>query len=148
MLEFVLPMDQQAVKQLLPHRDPMLFVDRVTRFQTDKISIESDILPEDPHFKGHFPGSPILPGVIIVETNAQAGALLVNMMGELEDGEFMAFSSIDAAKFKKPVYPNETLLVDVEIVKRRGPFYKFAGHATVNGKTVAKVDFSAAKMAF
>ena len=141
-------MDQADVKRFLPHRDPMLFVDRVVGFEGDQIRIESDIRSEAPHFQGHFPDMPILPGVIIVETTAQAGALLVKMLDELEEGQFMAFSSIDAAKFKKPVYPNETLLVEVEIVKRRGPFYKFAGHASVGGTTVARIDFSAAKMAF
>ena len=142
------PLDQAQVKTLIPHRDPMLFVDRIMSQQGDQIEIESDTHPDDPHFAGHFPTSPILPGVLIIETVAQAGAILVEMLGEVEEGKFLAFSGVDSAKFKKPVYPNETILVEVEIVKRRGPFYKFSGRVSRDGKSVAAVDFSAAKMDF
>ena len=145
---FEFPLDQEQVKKLIPHRDPMLFVDRILMQDGDRIEIESDTHPDDPHFAGHFPGSPILPGVLIVETVAQAGAILVEMLGEVEAGKFLAFSGVDSAKFKKPVYPNETILVEVEIVKRRGPFYKFAGRVSRDGQSVASVDFSAAKMDF
>jgi len=143
-----LPLGQDEIKKYLPHREPFLFVNRVTELGDNNITIESDIRPDAPHFQGHFPDMKILPGVLIVETTAQTGALLVALKGGVETGKFMAFSGIDSAKFKKPVYPNETIVVDVEIVKIRGPFYKFAGKAFVNDRTVALVDFSAAKMDF
>ncbi len=148
MSDYQFPLGDEEIEKLIPHRYPFRFVSRVLGLDGDKVTIESDISPDDPHFQGHFPDSPILPGVLIVETVAQAGALLVNILGELEDGKFMAFSTIDSARFKKPVYPNETILVEVEIVKRRGPFYKFDGRVSRSGELVAKVEFSAAMMNF
>ena len=132
----------------LPHRDPMLFVDEVTALTENTIQIVSQVKKDAEYLKGHFPGLPIQPGVLIVETVAQAGALLVKLSHGLPDGMFMGFSGIDSAKFKKPVYPGETMIVDLEIVRKRIPFYKFSGKVTVDDKLVALVDFSAAHMSF
>jgi 3-hydroxyacyl-[acyl-carrier-protein] dehydratase len=134
--------------QHLPHRAPMLFVDRVIELGDDSIVIESDISAEADFFKGHFPNMPIMPGVVIVETVAQAGALLVSLTRGLDDEKFIAFSGVEAAKFKRPVYPNETLRVEVSIEKVRGPFYKFAGKALVEDKVAATLTFTAAQMDF
>ncbi len=141
------PIEQDQVKDLIPHRDPMLMVTRVVSQDADQIVIESEQSVDAPHFAGHFPDMPIMPGVLIVETVAQAGALLVELKGEVPDGKFLAFSGIDQAKFRQPVYPGETIRVEVEIVKRRGPFYKFSGAAKKGDDLVASVDFSAALMA-
>ena len=143
-----LPLGPEAVKKILPHRDPMLFVDRVTKLTETSITIESDVREDAPYFKGHFPDLPIMPGVLIIETVAQAGVLLIALTQGLDKDKFIAFSGVDSAKFKAPVYPNETLVVDVEFVKVRPPFYKFSGTAHVNGKLAAKLQFSAAQMAF
>ena len=143
-----LPLDRDYVKNYLPHRDPMLFIDRVTRLEQNAITIESDVDPKAAYFKGHFPGMPIMPGVLIVETVAQAGALLVSLTRGLTDDKFIAFSNVDAVKFRRPVRPSEVLIIDVEIEKIRLPFYKFTGTAKVNGKVAATLKFAAAEMSY
>jgi len=143
-----LPLNREYVKDYLPHRDPMLFIDRVTALDENTITIESDIDLDAAYFKGHFPGMPIMPGVLIVETVAQAGALLVSLTRGLSDDKFIAFSNVDAVKFRRPVEPGETLIVEVEIEKVRLPFYKFKGIAKVEGKVAASLKFAAAEMSY
>jgi len=143
-----LPLDRDYVKDYLPHRDPMLFIDRVITLEENVITIESDVDPDANYFKGHFPGMPIMPGVLIVETVAQAGALLISLTRGLSDDKFIAFSNIDAVKFRRPVEPGEMLSINVEIEKIRLPFYKFTGTATVEGKVAASLKFAAAEMSY
>jgi 3-hydroxyacyl-[acyl-carrier-protein] dehydratase len=143
-----LPLDRDYVKNYLPHRAPMLFIDRVTALEENAITIESDVDPDAAYFKGHFPGMPIMPGVLIVETVAQAGALLVSLTRGLTDDKFIAFSNVDGVKFRRPVEPGETLIIDVEIEKVRLPFYKFTGTAKVDGKIAASLKFAAAEMSY
>jgi len=143
-----LPLDRDYVKGYLPHRDPMLFIDRVTSLAENAITIESDVDPEAAYFKGHFPDMPIMPGVLIVETVAQAGALLVSLTRGLSDDKFIAFSNVDAVKFRRPVEPGEMLTINVEIEKLRLPFYKFSGVAKVDGKVAATLKFAAAEMSY
>lgn len=142
------PLDRDIVKNFLPHRDPMLFIDRVLSADENSITAESDIKADAPHFKGHFPDLPILPGVMIIETVAQAGALIVSLSKGLEDGTFIAFSGVENAKFRRPVYPGETLLIKARIVKHRHGFYKFSGEALVGDTVAAQLNFSATQMAF
>ena len=143
-----LPILRDVIMQHLPHRDPMLFIDRVIELGENAIVIESDVSEDADFFKGHFPNMPLMPGVLIVETVAQAGALLVSLTHGLDDKKFLAFSSVESAKFKRPVYPNETLRVEVSIEKVRGPFYKFAGKVLVGADIAATLTFSAAQMSF
>lgn len=142
------PIGREDIKRYLPHRDPMLFIDRVIEVDEQRIKIESDINPDAPFFAGHFPSRPIMPGVLLVETVAQAGALLVALNDGLDAGKFLAFSSVDNARFKRPVYPSNTICVEVAIEKKRGPFYKFAGKVFVEDKLASSVAFSAAEMEF
>lgn len=130
--------------QILPHRDPMLFIDRVLTLQDGVLSVESDIKPGAPVFKGHFPGLPIFPGVLIIETVAQAGALLAALTCDIGEGKVLALTHVENVKFRRSVYPNETMRVDVTIVKARGRFYKFKGSAYVEDELVAEPEFSAA----
>lgn len=141
-----LPIPRDTVKQYLPHRDPMLFVDRVIALSENVITIESDIREDAEYFRGHFPNLPILPGVLIVETAAQAGALLVALSKGLDENKILAFASVEEAKFRRSVHPGATLVVDVTIEKIRLPLYKFSGNAKVAGKTVASLKFAAAQM--
>jgi len=141
-----LPLDQDYVKAYLPHRDPMLFVDRVTDLSENTIRIESDVKAEAAFFKGHFPDLPIMPGVLIVETVAQAGALLLALTRGVEEGKFIAFSGIEQVKFRRPVYPGEMIIIDVTLEKVRLPFFKFTGVARVDGKSAATLNFAAAEM--
>lgn len=143
-----LPMNRERVMGFLPHRDPMLFVDRVTALGETSITIESDVDADAAFFKGHFPDLPIMPGVLIVETVAQAGVLCVALTKGLDKDKFIAFTNVEEAKFRRPVYPNETIIVDVEIVRARLPFYKFSGTARVGDKVVATLKFAAAQMDF
>jgi len=110
--------------------------------------LESDINPQAPFFAGHFPARPIMPGVLLVETVAQTGALLIALTQGLSEGKFLAFSSVESAKFKRPVYPNDTIRVIVTLEKQRGPFYKFAGKVMSGDKVASTVAFSAAEMEF
>jgi len=143
-----LPLNREYVKDYIPHRDPMLFIDRVIRLEENAITVESDVDPDAAYFKGHFPGMPIMPGVLIVETVAQAGALLISLTRGLSDDTFIAFSNVDAVKFRRPVEPGDRLTINVEIEKVRLPFYKFTGSAKVEGKVAASLKFAAAEMSY
>lgn len=142
------PLDREGVKTFLPHRDPMLFIDRVLEADEMSIKAESDIRPDSPFFKGHFPDLPILPGVLIIESVAQAGALIVSLSSGLEEGSFIAFSGVEQAKFRRPVYPGETLSITARIDRHRRGFYKFSGEAHVGEALAAQLQFSATQMAF
>lgn len=131
----------------LPHRPPMLMLDRVTAYSDSEIHAQKHVSADAFYFQGHFPGNPILPGVIIVEAIAQAGALIAALSGVFDASEsLLAFSGIEKAKFRKSVHPNETLCVFVKIVKQRSILYKFEGHAKVNNSLVAQVNFSATQV--
>lgn len=143
-----LPIDREGVKAFLPHRDPMLFIDEVTEYGGDWIKAVSYVDPDAPFFNGHFPGQPIMPGVLLIETMAQAGALIVSLNGGLNDGQFIAFSGVEAAKFRRPVAPGETLSVEARIVRSRSGFYKFEGTIKVGTDIAAELKFSASQIAF
>lgn len=144
----VFPLTRDVVKTYLPHRDPMLFIDRVLSADETSIIAESEVKAEAPFFKGHFPDLPILPGVMLIETVAQAGALIVSLSKGLEEGSFIAFSGVEQAKFRRPVYPNDTLWIKARIEKHRRGFYKFSGEALVGEAVAAQLQFSATQMAF
>ena len=146
--DHTLPLDREYVEGYLPHRDPMLFIDGVNELSDEHILIQSNIDPKAAYFKGHFPGRPIMPGVLIIETVAQAGALLVSLTRGLSDDKFIAFTNVDAVKFRRPVNPGEVLDIRVEIEKIRKPFYKFIGTARVNGELAATLKFAAAEMSY
>ena len=147
-MDIELPIGRDIIANYLPHRDPMLFVDRVIEISDNRIVIESDVKADAPFFKGHFPGLPIMPGVLLIETAAQAGALLVSLTKGLDDGKFIAFSSVDNARFKRPVFPRDMLRVEVEIEKIRLPFYRFTGELYIEEKLVSSLQFAAAQMDF
>jgi 3-hydroxyacyl-[acyl-carrier-protein] dehydratase len=142
------PLNREDVKRYLPHRDPMLFIDRVLLADETSITAESDVKADAPHFKGHFPDLPILPGVMIIETVAQAGALIVSLSKGLEEGTFIAFSGVEQAKFRRPVYPGEMLTIEARIERNRRGFYKFSGVAKVEDAIAAQLQFSATQMSF
>lgn len=139
---------RDIVRALIPHRDPMLFTDRVLRWDATSITTEFDVRPDLPCFAGHFPGKPVFPGVLMIEAVAQAGALLGALTLGLEDDSFIAFSGVSKAKFPRPVTPGDTLTIDVSIERTRLPFVWFAGTAAVAGRRVASLGFSAAKTTY
>ena len=139
------PLDVRRVMEALPHRYPMLLVDRVERLEKDvSITAIKAVTINEPFFQGHFPGRPIMPGVLIVEALAQAaGVLAVESLGLAGSGKLVYFMAIDGAKFRLPVEPGCLLTLDVEFVQKRSSVCKFSGRATVNGKLAAEANFTA-----
>lgn len=140
------PLGRDIIKQYLPHRKPILLVDDVLYFDKTNITTQITLSTHIGLFEGHFPDRAILPGVYMIEMAAQAGALLVALSYGLGAQKFIAFSGVDKVKFRRPVKPDDIIRVDVEIVKVRGPFYKFTGKLRVESEVVASLDFSATQM--
>ena len=139
------PLDVRRVMEALPHRYPMLLVDRIERLERDvSITAIKAVTINEQFFQGHFPGRPIMPGVLIVEALAQAaGVLAVESLGLAGSGKLVYFMAIDGAKFRLPVEPGCLLTLDVEFVQKRASVCKFAGRATVDGKLAAEANFTA-----
>ena len=139
------PLDIKRVMAALPHRYPMLLVDRIERIVPDQsITAIKAVSMNEPFFQGHFPGRPIMPGVLIVEALAQAaGVLAVESLGLANSGKLVYFMAIEGAKFRVPVEPGCLLQLDVEFVQKRSSICKFAGRASVDGKLVAEANFTA-----
>ncbi len=137
-------LDVEALKKLIPHRAPFLFVERLT----DIVPFESAngfkaVSFNEPHFAGHFPQFAVMPGVLIVEALAQtAGALVTHSMG-LEKTPNVFFMGIDKARFRKPVVPGDLLRLNVKALQHRGPVWKFEGKAYVGEALCAEGEFSA-----
>jgi 3-hydroxyacyl-[acyl-carrier-protein] dehydratase len=137
--------DVRAVMALIPHRFPMLLVDRVEDLVLGQSArgIKAVTINE-PFFAGHFPARPIMPGVLIIEALAQtAGVLAIKSMGLQDSGKLVYFMAIEAAKFRSPVEPGCLMELHVEFIQRRATVCKFAGRASVDGKTVAEASFTA-----
>ncbi|MBA3897507.1 MAG: 3-hydroxyacyl-ACP dehydratase FabZ [Sphingomonadaceae bacterium] len=137
--------DIRGVMAALPHRFPMLLVDRVEELVRDEriVAIKAVTINE-PFFAGHFPGRPIMPGVLIVEALAQAaGVLAVESLSLAGTGKLVYFMAIDGAKFRAPVEPGVLLRLEVEFVQKRSSVCKFAGRALVDGKLAAEATFTA-----
>lgn len=139
------PLDIGRVMAALPHRYPMLLVDRVEELILDtSIAAIKAVTINEGFFQGHFPGRPIMPGVLIIEAMAQAaGILAVESLGLAGSGKLVYFMAIDGAKFRKPVEPGVLLRLEVEFVQKRSSVCKFAGRALVDGQLAAEASFTA-----
>jgi len=139
------PLDIKRVMAALPHRYPMLLVDRVESLVRDRsISAIKAVTINESFFQGHFPGRPIMPGVLIVEALAQAaGVLAVESLDLAGSGKLVYFMAIDGAKFRTPVEPGVLLRLDVEFVQKRSTVCKFSGRASIDGKLAAEANFTA-----
>ena len=137
--------DIGRIKELIPHRYPFLMIDRVRALEFDKRAIGiKNVSVNEPHFDGHFPNRPVMPGVLMIEAMAQtAGVLVVATLGEDAEGKLVYFMTIDSARFRKPVVPGDQLEVVVEKLRNRGPVWKFTGKAYVDGGLAAEAIFSA-----
>lgn len=140
------PMNRDAVMTILPHRDPMLFIDHVFEADEHSIRAQTRVNADWPVFQGHFPDMPIMPGVLLIETVAQAGSLILGLKGVVAEGSFIGFTGVDSAKFRRAVKPGDTLDIKVELIRERRGFYKFEGIIEVGGETAAEVKFAAAQM--
>jgi 3-hydroxyacyl-[acyl-carrier-protein] dehydratase len=139
------PLDIRRVMAALPHRYPLLLVDRVESIVPDQsiVAIKAVTMNEQ-FFQGHFPGRPIMPGVLIVEALAQAaGVLAVESLGLADSGKLVYFMAIEGAKFRAPVEPGVLMRLEVEFVQKRSSVCKFAGRALVDGKVAAEASFTA-----
>lgn len=137
--------DINEVMQMLPHRYPFLMVDKVVDIVPDESAVGIKCVSvAEPHFQGHFPSRPIMPGVLIIEAMAQTSAVLVvRTLGEEAMGKLVYFMSIESARFRKPVVPGDVLRLHVSKKQNRGPVWKFEGKATVNDVLVADASFAA-----
>jgi 3-hydroxyacyl-[acyl-carrier-protein] dehydratase len=137
--------DINRVMELLPHRYPMLLIDRIIEMDGAESCIGiKNVTINDPFFEGHFPGHPVMPGVLIVEAMAQtAGALVINAGGGDASDKVVYFMSIEKARFRKPVVPGDRLELHVSKLQNRGPVWKFRGEAKVDGQVVAEADYAA-----
>ena len=132
----------EQILKAIPHRPPFLFVDKVVELTETKIKATKEISPEEPFFKGHYPGNPIMPGVLICESIFQTGAILLSsIMGYVGDG-IPVLTRINNAKFKNMVKPGDLLDIEAELVEKVSNAFFLKGSASVAGKTVVTVEFA------
>ncbi len=130
------------IMNLLPHRYPFLLVDRIVEVTPGESIVGlKNVTFNEPYFQGHFPGQPIMPGVLMVEAMAQVAGVLAFSSGV--SGKSVYFLSIEKAKFRKPVVPGDQLRMEVKVMQQRGVVWKFAGSALVDGKVASEAEFTA-----
>jgi beta-hydroxyacyl-ACP dehydratase FabZ len=143
-------MDNFEVTAILPHRYPFLLVDRVVEIDTGRrIVALKNVTVNEPFFSGHFPGRPLMPGVLLCEAVVQAGGILAHATAPdtLGRGRIAMLTALDRVRFRQQVIPGDQLRLEVAVVRRRGSFWKMRGAASVAGKIVAELEFTLAEMA-
>jgi 3-hydroxyacyl-[acyl-carrier-protein] dehydratase len=137
--------DVMRIMEAIPHRYPFLMIDRMVDVVLDRSAVGiKNVSVNEPHFQGHFPATPVMPGVLIIEAMAQtAAALVVFTLGTAFEGKLVYFMTIDNAKFRRPVVPGDQLRIHVDKERNRGNVWKFRGVARVDGVAVAEATFSA-----
>lgn len=131
--------DVTQIQKILPHRYPFLMVDAIEEVERLKriVGIKNVTINES-HFQGHFPGQPVMPGVLIIEAMAQTGGLLLLLEVPDREKKLLYFVAVDGARFRRPVVPGDQLRLEVKVLSWRGDFCKLEGHATVNGQLAAE----------
>jgi len=137
--------DIDRIKQMIPHRYPFLMIDKVINVNPGVSAVGiKNVTINEPFFEGHFPSLPVMPGVLIVEAMAQTAAVLVmDTLGKETEGRLVYFMSIDAARFRKPIRPGDTVRISVEKCQQRGSVWKFKSEAHVEGTLMAEATYSA-----
>lgn len=137
--------DIKRVMEMIPHRYPFLLIDRIVECEPGVRAVGlKNVTLNEPHFQGHFPGHPVMPGVLIIESMAQTAALMmIQRMGEKAEGKIVYFISIDEARFRKPVVPGDSMYIHVEKLHERANVWKFKAQAKVNGAVCAEATYSA-----
>ena len=145
MAEKTQALEIEDIMALIPHRYPMLLIDRIIDLEPGKSGTGVKcVTMNEPFFQGHFPGLPVMPGVLIVEAMAQtAAAVFLNGLKDEADGKVVYFMTINDAKFRKPVKPGDVLHLKVNMEQQRGPVCRFSGRAEVDGKVTSEATFSA-----
>ncbi len=143
--ETVTDMDTIRLMEVLPHRYPFLMIDRLVDIIANVSATGiKNVSVNEPYFQGHFPGQPVMPGVLIIEAMAQtSAALVVHSMGPHAEGKLVYFMSIESARFRKPVVPGDRLNVHVTKERSRGNVWKFSAEAKVDGIVVAEATYAA-----
>jgi 3-hydroxyacyl-[acyl-carrier-protein] dehydratase len=131
-------MDIQEIREILPHRYPMLMVDRILEMSEDRIVGIKNVTANEPHFMGHFPHFPVMPGVLIVEAMAQVAGVLVLKSIPNRNEKLVLLASVEEAKFRKPVVPGDQLRIEMTLTRRKATVAKMQGIATVDGTVVAE----------
>jgi beta-hydroxyacyl-ACP dehydratase FabZ len=137
-------MEQAEIQALLPHRYPFLLVDRIKELDADRRIVGiKNVTINEPFFQGHFPGRPVMPGVLIIEAMAQVGGVLAfKSMGE-SARPVVYLTGVDGAKFRKPVVPGDQLRFEVDVLKKRPPFWKMQAKAFVDNELVCEAEVTA-----
>ncbi|MGQ0695894.1 MAG: 3-hydroxyacyl-ACP dehydratase FabZ [Nitrospiraceae bacterium] len=132
-------LEQAEIQALLPHRYPFLLVDRIKELEPDRRIVGlKNVTINEPFFQGHFPGRPVMPGVLIIEAMAQAGGVLVFKSGGPTGKPIVYMAGIEVAKFRRPVVPGDQLRFEVDVLKKRPPFWKMQGKAFVENELVCE----------
>ena len=133
-------MDIQAIREILPHRYPMLLVDRIEELESDRIVGIKNVTVNEPFFDGHFPDYPVMPGVLIVEAMAQVAGVLVLSQIPDRKNKLVLLAGVDGAKFRRPVRPGDQLRIEMKLSKRKTSMAKMSGIASVDGVVVAEAE--------
>lgn len=139
------PIEAAGIMELLPHRPPFLLLDRILDCRPhERVVAVKNVSVGETHFQGHFPGNPVMPGVLIVEAMGQTGAVLMSKSLDVDPaGKTIFFMSIDNCRFRAPVRPGDVLRMEVGVTYHRRGVFKFHGKASVNSKMAAEADFAA-----
>lgn len=133
-------LDTNEIRRILPHRFPMLLVDRVVELEAERIVGIKNVTANEPFFSGHFPDFPVMPGVLIVEAMAQTAGILVLKSIPDRESKLVLLVSIEFAKFRRPVVPGDQLRLEMSVIKRKASVAKMSGRATVDGALVAEAE--------
>lgn len=135
--------DINDIMRMIPHRYPFLLVDRIIEL-VPRVRIVGlkNVTIDEPFFQGHFPGAPVMPGVLVVEALAQTAGVLMYHEVEEPDSKLMLFAGLDAARFRQPVFPGDTLRLELTVLKLRSRFFKLHGEASVDGKLAAEAEIT------
>lgn len=147
MSDTAVKLDAIGIMRLIPHRYPFLLIDAVTEFVPgESITAVKNVTLNEPYFQGHFPGRPVMPGVLVVEAMAQAAGVLsfATMGRRSDDNSVFYFAGIDEARFKRPVVPGDQLRLEVDILRKSRLIWKFKGSASVDGQVVAEAQLMCA----